>query len=120
MSDLTWRADAEVWGVALLCAADVAAFLSAANPSIFTVRTFRSSKVSQTEQDNTRGDIRLGMAVGTGMSLIAGIGGTAVTGSWLPLAGTIGALIMYCGLYEWALQHPHDQRGNIAAQQGVS
>lgn len=113
---LTWRADAEVFGVALLCAADVAAFLSAANPSIFTMRTFRSNKVSQAERDNTQSDIRLGTVVGGVMSLAAGIGGTMVTRSWVPLVATIAALGMYSTLYEWALANPHDKRGSIADQ----
>lgn len=118
-SGLTWRADAEVFGVALLCAADVAAFLSAANPSIFTMRTFRSNKVSAAERENTRDDIRLGTVIGGAMSLVAGLGGTMVTRSWVPLASTAVALAVYSGVYEWALANPHDQRGSIADQGGT-
>jgi hypothetical protein len=109
-----WEADAEVVGIAILVAADAAAFLSGTNPSLFTIRTFRSSKVSAIDQQNTRHDIQIGTVIGSVMAVGAGFGGSLVTKSWLPLAAAIGALIILDGAYMWALANPHDTRGSIA------
>ena len=113
---LDWKMDAAIAGVTALCMGDVAAFMSQANPSIFTMRTFRSDKVSSADSENTKKDIRLGSAVGTVMSAITGIGGALVTGSWYPIAGTIIALFIIVGVYEWALANPHNRRNSIADQ----
>lgn len=113
---LSWAITPEIMGVAALCAGDVAAFQSAANPSIFTMRTFRSDQVSAMEQDNTKNDILLGSAIGAGLALVTGAGGTAVTKSYWPFAATLIALVVLVGVNLWAIENPHNMRKNIADQ----
>ncbi len=110
-----FRIDSEVAGIAALVAADAAAFLSGVNPSLFTIRTFRS--LGSGEAADTAKDIRMGMLIGSALALMAGLGGSAVTRSWWPLLATVATLIVLCGAYELALQFPHNRRGSIADQQ---
>ena len=110
----SFRLDSEVAGIAALVAADAAAFLSGVNPSLFTIRTFRS--LGSGEAAETSRDIRMGMAIGTALALVAGLGGSAVTRSWWPLLATIATLVVLCGAYELALQHPHNRHRSIADQ----
>lgn len=111
---VSWRIDAEVMGVAALVAGDAAAFLAGANPSFFTVRTFRSQ--GGPDAENTARDIRIGMALGTALTVLVAAGGTAVTGSWWPLVAGLAAAAALDGMYEYALRNPHNRRRNIADQ----
>jgi hypothetical protein len=114
----SWKADGQTFAVAALVAGDSAAFMSGFCPSVFTVRTFRSSKVSPVEQDNTRGDIRRGMVLATALALIVAYGGAEVSSSYWPLAAGVGAMAVFWIVYEWSLAHPHDVRGTIADGNG--
>jgi len=111
-SRLTWAIDAETAGVTALCVGDAFAAWSACNPSIFTVRTFRTS--GGVEAENTKRDIHTGSAIGSGLALVVGAGGSLVTASWWPLAGTIVMLGVLWLVYGWALENPHDLRRSIA------
>jgi len=113
-ASFSWTIDAESAGVTALCIGDAFAAWSACNPSIFTVRTFRT--LGGVEADNTKGDIRRGSAIGSGLALIVGFGGSLVTRSWYPLVGTIAMLMVLWATYEWALANPHDKRRSIADQ----
>lgn len=113
-SQLTWRIDAETAGVTALCIGDAFAAWSACNPSIFTVRTFRTA--GGVEAENTKSDIRRGSLIGSGLAVIVGAGGSLITGSWYPLAGTVAMLGILWLTYEWALANPHALRRSIADQ----
>jgi len=110
--DLTWRIDAETMGVTALCVGDAFAAWSACNPSIFTVRTFRTA--GGPEADNTKRDIHTGSLIGSGLAIVVGMGGALVTASWWPLAGTVIMLGVLWATYAWALDNPHDNRRSIA------
>ncbi|MHB8739456.1 MAG: hypothetical protein ACYC9D_12835 [Candidatus Dormibacteria bacterium] len=101
---LTWKMDAQIAGISALTASDAASFLSAACPSLFTIRTFRQARLGA--QDETAADLRRGMALGSSLAVLAGLGGTAVTGSWGPLATTVVTLVVLNGAYEWAIRSP--------------
>jgi len=98
----SWRVDGEVAGISALVAADAAAYLSAFNPSIFTIRSFANSW-GGTE---TRGDIRRGVALGAVLTFVTGFGGSAVTRSWWPLLAAVVTLGFIALTYEWALANP--------------
>lgn len=100
-------------GLAMLAVGDAAAMLSGVNPSIFTIRTFRSTK---RHADETATDIRYGMALGSGLALIVGFGATLVSKSWWPLFVTMLALVVLDGAYEMALRAPHGHYGSMAEQ----
>lgn len=114
MSATNWRLDAEVIGIAALVAGDAAAMLAACNPSLFTVRTFRSQH--GVDAENTKTDIRIGMAMGSALALLIAAGATAVTRSWWPLLIGVISTAAFDGAYEWALANPHNRRKNIADQ----
>jgi len=116
-SDINWKLDAEVIGITALVIGDAAAFWSANNPSVFTVRAFR--RKGGKEAEKTKRDIRMGGAAGSGLALLVGIGGTAVTKSWWPIAGTLAILAFQWSIWEWAMANPHgdeSSRGDIASQ----
>lgn len=118
LSEFNWKLDAEVIGITALVVGDAAAFWSANNPSVFTVRAFR--RKGGKEADTTKRDIRLGGLAGSGLALLVGIGGTAVTKSWWPLAGTAAILVFQWSVWEWAMANPHSSSdssgGDIASQ----
>lgn len=100
-----WRIDSQVAGISALVAADAAAYLSAFNPSIFTIRSFANSWGGQ----ETKGDIRRGVVLGAALTLVTGFGGSAVTGSWWPFVSAIAVLVVIALAYEWALANPRGQ-----------
>src|SRR5690348_6385195 len=97
-----WRMDSEIAGISALVAADAAAYLSAFNPSIFTIRSFANSWGG----NETKGDIRRGVALGAVLTLITGLGGSAVTRSYWPLLAAVVTLGFIAVTYEWALANP--------------
>lgn len=99
----TWKLDSETAGIAALVAADAAAFLSAFNPSIFTIRKFASEWGSAEE---TRADIYRGIALGATLTLITAFGGSAVSRSWWPVAAALVTLTVVAAAYYWALENP--------------
>jgi len=110
---LTFKTNPEVVGLAALCAADAAAFLSGMNPSFFTMRAFTSAGGEKAE--NTKKDIRVGSAVGAGLALLAGIGASLISESWWPILATAATLVVIIGAYEYAVSHPHSY-ASIEAQ----
>jgi hypothetical protein len=114
MGQLTFKADAEIIGLTALVMADAAAFLSGVNPSLFTMRAFTDA--GGAKADNTKNDIRLGSAIGSGLALIAGVGASLVSKSWWPIIGTVVTLVVIIGSYEWAINNPHGYGANIGAQ----
>lgn len=95
--------DGNVAGISALVAGDAASFLSALNPSLFTIRTFAGNWASM---DGTRGDIWRGILLGSGLAILVGFGGSAITRSYWPLAATIFMLIVLSGAYTWSLANP--------------
>lgn len=111
----TWALTAEVFGVTALVMGDAAAFWSANNPSVMTVRTFR--RKGGKEAEHTASDIRMGGLIATAWMLLVGFGGSAVTKSWWPLAGAVGAGVVQWCVWEWAIANPHGITGGMAEQQ---
>jgi CHASE2 domain-containing sensor protein len=103
----------EVMGLAMLAAGDAAAMLSGVNPSIFTIRTFRSSNA---HASRTQSDIHTGMVLGSALAIVVGYGAALVVRSWWPLFVTLATLAVLNGAYEWALRNPHNLHANIADQ----
>ena len=97
-----FRIDSEIAGISALVAADAAAYLSAFNPSLFTIRSFGSSWGGA----ETAGDIHRGLILGAALTLITGFGGSAVTRSWWPFLSAIAVLGFIALAYEWALANP--------------
>ena len=94
--------DSETAGVAALVAADAAAFLSAFNPSIFTIRRF----AGEWGGDGARGDIFRGVGLGAALTLLVAFGGSAVTESYVPMAAALLVLLVIAAAYWWALENP--------------
>ena len=90
-------------GLSALAAGDAAAFLSGMNPSLFTIRTFRTDWASN---DQTKNDIRVGTAIGNVLAFMVGFGASAVSESWWPLAMTVAVMLILDCAYEWALRVP--------------
>ena len=100
----TWRIDSETAGITALCMGDAAAMLSSTNPSMFTIRQF--SLGSEGGMEGVAGDIRRGYLIGGALTLVIGFGGSAVSRSWWPVAGSVIALAVLIVAYEWAIQNP--------------
>lgn len=98
---LSWALNDKAMGVTALCVADAAGMIAAFNPPMFTVRTLNGGVAGDSEKS-----IRLGLILGSAVSLVVGAGGTIATGSWWPLVGTILGLIVICASQEWALRNP--------------
>lgn len=113
MAQLSWKLNSEIIGITALVMGDAAAFWSANNPSVFTVRAFRRKGGKEAEQ--TKRDIRLGGAAGSLLALMVGAGGSLVTKSWWPLAGSAAILAFQWTLWEWAIKNPHGAGGDIAS-----
>lgn len=90
-------------------AADAAAYMSAFNPSLFTIRQFGGSWASGQE---TAADIHKGMLLGTALTLVTGFGGSAVSKSWVPLVAAVAVLIVLIAAYQWALMNPRGGQGS--------
>ena len=101
-----FRVDSEVAGIAALVAADAAAYLSAFNPSLFTIRTFNTGWGGE----ETKGDIYRGLVLGAGLTLITGFGGSSVTRSWWPLISAVAVLLVIALAYQWALSNPRGEQ----------
>jgi len=111
-----WQLNAEAFGVTALVMGDAAAFWSANNPSVMTVRAFR--RKDGEEADATARDIRLGGAVASGWIVLVGVGGSAVTKSWWPLVGALAAGAVQWVVWEWAIRNPRGRSG-IADKQNT-
>src|SRR5438105_14279107 len=111
MEKWTWNLDAETLGIAFLIMGDAAAFWSANNPSVFTVRAFRRKGGS--EADQTATDIRIGGLAGTSLAIIVGFGGSLITKSWWPLAAATAVIGFQWFLWEWAIANPHSNSQGI-------
>ena len=111
---ISWRLDAEVAGLAMLAAGDAASMLSGVNPSLFTIRTFRSAGTAQAAF--TQQDIRMGMGLGSALALVVGFGATLASKSWWPTLVTLITLAVLDGAYEAALRNPHNTHKSIADQ----
>lgn len=85
--------------MAALVAADAAAFGSAFNPSIFTIRKFGV-------EEHTRDDIYRGMALAAGLTMLTAFGASAVTRSYVPTAAAVITLIVIAAAYHWAVSNP--------------
>lgn len=114
MTKMSWKVSPEVVGLSALVAGDVAAFASGANPSIFTVRTFR--KDSGPDAEHTREDIYIGMFVFSALGLIVGAGAGLLAGSWWPIVTALLFIALFVVMYRWALANPHNRRSTIADQ----
>jgi hypothetical protein len=110
----SWKLDSETAGISALVAADAASFMSAFNPSLFTIRAFRSVN-DPVVQQQTAGDLYRGMALGAALTLVVGFGGSAVTGSWWPILAAILTLAVLVSAYRWAINTPRGSTG-IEAQ----
>lgn len=106
MSGWTWKLDPETLGIAFLIMGDAAAFWSANNPSIFTVRAFGSK--GGKEAANSARDIRIGGLAGSGLAVVVGVGGSLVTKSYWPITACIAVLAFQWAIWEWALANPRD------------
>jgi hypothetical protein len=106
----SWKLDSETAGISALVAADAASFMSAFNPSLFTIRAFRSS-ADPTAAAATATDLYRGMALGALLTLVVGFGGSAITGSWWPFLAAIVTLAVLCGAYGWAINNPRGHSG---------
>lgn len=106
----SWRMDGEVAGISALVAADAAAFLSGVNPSLFTIRQFSTAKPG-IDAAETHDDIVRGMVIGSSLAMLAAVGGSAVTGSWWPVAATLFTLVILDAAYLWALANPRGTAG---------
>lgn len=94
---------------------DAAAFWSANNPSVMTVRAFR--RKTGDEAEHTKRDIRLGGSMGAGLAILVGFGGSLVTKNWLPVTGALAMVALQFGVWEWAMANPHGTAmENIATQ----
>lgn len=116
MANWTWKLTAEAFGVTALVMGDAAAFWSANNPSVMTVRAFR--RRDGEEADATARDIRLGGLIASGWIILVGLGGSMVTKSWWPLLGAAGAGAVQWYVWEWAIRNPRGSSG-IADQQNT-
>jgi hypothetical protein len=112
----SWKLDSETAGISALIAADAASFMSAFNPSLFTIRAFRSSADPVAAQQ-TASDLYRGMALGAVLTLVVGFGGSAITRSWWPLVMAVATLAVLIGAYRWAINTPRGS-GGIEAQYG--
>jgi hypothetical protein len=113
----TWKLTAEIFGVTALVMGDAAAFWSANNPSLMTVRTFR--RKGGKEAEHTARDIRVGGLIATGWILLVGYGGSAVTKSWWPLAGAVAAGAVQWLVWEWGIRNPHGLTSGMADPQNL-
>jgi hypothetical protein len=109
-----WRIDSEVAGISALCAADAPGFVSAFCPSLFTMRA-SATKGGYTASE-TAADIYRGLAIGGALALVAGLGGSAVTRSWWPLASTLLALSVILIAFTWALNTPRLDSQSMESQ----
>jgi hypothetical protein len=107
--------DSEIAGISALVAADAAAYMSAFNPSIFTIRTFRQAKLGASA-DETAADIRRGMVLGGILTVVTGFGGSAVTTSWWPFLTAMLTLAFLVAAYEWAIRNPRGQSDMTGAK----
>lgn len=114
MKDWTWKLDPETLGIAFLIMGDAAAFWSANNPSVFTVRHFRRNEDAEAKQ--TAHDIRIGGLAGTGLAILVGFGGSLVTKSWWPITAAIGVIGFQWVMWEWAIANPHSDAVGMANQ----
>lgn len=114
--NLKWQWTPALGGITLLTMGDAAAFMSAFNPSIFTIRTFRSD--SQ-QAGSTAQDIYIGIALAAGMSALVAIGAAMAAESWWPIVGTVAAEAVILAAYTWALQHPHTDAKPMNQQKAV-
>lgn len=112
-----WKLTAEAFGVTALVMGDAAAFWSANNPSVMTVRAFR--RKDGAEADATARDIRFGGIIASGWIILVGLGGSMVTKSWWPLVGALGAGSVQWIVWEWAMANPRGV-GGIADQQNIA
>ena len=101
---LQWPIPAALGGITLLTMGDVAAFMSAFCPSIFTVRTFRADP---SKSGSTAQDIYIGMAISGALTVMVALGASMAAESWWPLLGATATEIAILAAYWWALQHPH-------------
>lgn len=114
MKDWTWTLDAETLGIAFLIMGDAAAFWSANNPSVFTVRHFRRNEAGDSESSQTARDIRIGGLAGTGLAIVVGFGGSLVTKSWWPVTAALAVIGFQWALWEWAIDNPHSDAKAMA------
>lgn len=102
--NLAWPIPAAVGGITLLTMGDVAAFMSAFCPSIFTVRTFRSD---EQKAGSTATDIYIGMAIAGTLAVMVAFGAGMASDSYWPIVGAVATQGAIVAAYTWALQNPH-------------
>jgi hypothetical protein len=108
------KPDAESMGVIALSMGDAAAFFSAYNPSIMTAGAFR--RKGGAEADNSKRDLYRGAFVGTSFAILVAAGGSMVTESWWPVAGTVLVVIIQWGVLWYTVENPWGETGSIASQ----
>lgn len=113
---LSWQITAGTLGIALLTIADASSFWSANNPSGFTVRSFATE--GGDKHRRAVEDIQMGATKAVAESAIIGIGGSILTGSFLPWVAQASYLVVDWAWYEWCLRNPHTGRTGIASQAG--
>lgn len=96
----------ETWGLTLLAMSEVPNFLAGMAPSLFTLQHM-SSKGDKVAEE-ARSSMMRAYVVGGGLSIAVGIGASLVSGSWLPIVGTVGTFVILVAQYEWALGTPHE------------
>lgn len=111
LDGLSWRIDAESAGITALVIGDTFAMVSAFNPSIFTMRAFRTTGTREAE--NSKTDLKIGLSAAAVVSLVVGAGGSLVTRSYWPVAGVVAALAVQGALTKWAVENPHNIRTSI-------
>lgn len=103
MGKWSWRMNPDIAGISALVAGDAASFLSALNPSIFTIRTFSGQWASN---DETSQDIWRGIVIGAALALLVGFGGSSITQSYWPVISVIVMLFILSAAYVWSLKNP--------------
>jgi hypothetical protein len=93
----------DIAGISALVAGDAASFLSALNPSIFTIRTFSGQWASG---DDTKQDIWRGILIGSALAMLVGFGGSSITRSYWPVVSVTIMLFIISAAYVWSLNNP--------------
>lgn len=92
----------EGWGIAILIAFETPNLFSGFLPSLFTISTFSGSdaeKQAHTKEWIRKGELQAGI-----VSLILGVGGSAITQTPWPLLLTLGMIAWLVYNYEKALK----------------
>lgn len=90
-----------VIGVTTLAIAQTVGNVAAFGPSILDVQTYDNTYAG----GDVKKSVRLALAMGGGLGVAMGAGGSLATGSWWPLIGAVAGLVLIWAAYEWAIRH---------------